>query len=156
LRIAMRRYSVFLVMCDTPKSPYAPASTPTTLPGKIEACSRPSLYAPRAVPARRLAAHAQRISALRHEIHIQTDFTTPPFLPLSLPPFEPQPPGLCVRRASRYSSIEALFLCPSHCTRASCPCSLCLCAVCTTALPHRRALIAATRPRRTTSLLSCT
>jgi hypothetical protein len=47
--------------------------TPTILPGELEAYSRPSRYAPRAEHARRLAAHAKLLSALRREIHIQTN-----------------------------------------------------------------------------------
>jgi hypothetical protein len=47
-----------------PKTPCALAPTPTVLPGELEACSRPSRYAPRAEHDRRLAAQAKLISAL--------------------------------------------------------------------------------------------
>jgi len=71
LRTALRRYTVSLAMCDTEREPCAPAPTPTILTSELVTCSRPSLYAPRQEPSRRLAAHAQLISALRYEVDQQ-------------------------------------------------------------------------------------
>jgi hypothetical protein len=53
LQLTLRRFTVSLVMSDTPKAPLSHAPTPTILPDKLVASSRPSRYAPRAEHARK-------------------------------------------------------------------------------------------------------
>jgi hypothetical protein len=115
LRISLQRFTVPLAMCDTPRTPCAPAPNPTVLPGELGACSRPSRYAPREEPARRLAARVQLTSALRREIHIQVKYT-PPSLPSLFSATTPS--ALCATGEPLYQylpiSLHALCVLPVY------------------------------------------